>query len=168
MVFIHHYPLNSETLFYCWQMHIGNYSQVVVIDRTLGSAELRLNFLAMPSQFGFWQRTAELCKFCITHFCNFLKKIMFFPLYLWIFPSIIFFRKSGCKLNLFFWKSGCKLNFFLQMCVLWLIPNDKTRFISYINAKKWQSLVQFCSFWQRMAEKFGSVGFWQCSSSVDH
>ena len=35
------------------------------------------------------------------------------------------------------------------------------------NAKKFGS-VQFCGFWQRMAEKFGSVGFRQCSSSVDH
>ena len=35
----------------------------LVIDRTLGSAELRPNFLPMLSQFGFPQRMSELSKF---------------------------------------------------------------------------------------------------------
>ena len=122
----------------------------VVIDQTLSSVELWPNFLAIPSQFGFWQRMTELF--------NFKKKLMFFPLYLlWIFPLN----------NLFSRKSGCKFIFIFQMCVLWLIPNDKTKY-QKINAKKLQSSVQFCSFWQRVSKKFSSVGFWQCSSSVDH
>ena len=46
----------------------------LVLERTLGSAELRPNFLPMLSQFGFPPKNVRT-KFCSTIFCRFLPQM---------------------------------------------------------------------------------------------